>query len=306
MRTTPKRSASATGYLLLAGPVLLWGGTFQAVTVAGPHASALMMNALRALVAAVMLVALLPLIRSRFPSGRLLLWAAITGLLGVVVSLEGLAEGVLRAGAGNAAVLNNTAPFWVLLLGRAVLGERMKPSGVLGLAVGFAGVVTMVSSQLGGAGGGNLALGMGLALAGSAAWGVSTLIVKWLAQRDAPLDVTALIAGQYVVGGAVLGAIAFSVDGMGGTDWSSGDLWAALAFLAVGASVIAIAAFFAALKRLPAAVASSSQFLVPVVAVLIEVARGHTPEGVVLAGMAVTVGGVALVTLAPDLRFRGR
>lgn len=306
MRTTSQQQATATGYLLLVGPVLFWGGSFRAVTIVGPHTSALMLNALRALIAAVLLVAILPLLRSRFPSGRMLLWSAVTGVLGVVVSLEGLAEGVLRAGAGNAAVLNNTAPFFVLLLGRAVLGERMKPSGVLGLVIGFGGVVTMVSSQLGGAGGGDLALGMALALAGGAAWGVTTLIVKWLSRHESPLDVTALTAGQYVIGGVVLGALAFSIDGTGGTDWSAGGLWAPLLFLAVGASVIGVIVFFLALKRLPAAVASSAQFLVPVVAVLIEIVRGHTPGGVVLAGMFVTIGGVALVTVAPDWWLRAR
>ena len=39
----------------------------------------------------------------------------------------------------------------------------------------------------------------------------------------------------------------------------------------------------------------------PVVAVLIEIVRGSVPGGVVLVGMVITVAGVALVNLAPDL-----
>ena len=301
MATQPQRSSAATGYILLAAPVLLWGGSYRAVAIAGPHASALMLNGLRALIAAVILLALLPLLRSRFPTGRLLMWSAVTGVLGVVVFLEGFAEGVLRAGAGNAAVLSNTSPFFVVLLGRLVLGERLKPAGVLGLMVGFAGVVTMVASQLGGAHGGDLALGMALALAAGAGWGFATLIVKWLAQRDPTLDVTAITTGQFVVGGLILAVLAVAIDGTGGTQWSSGDLWGALAFLTVGGSVIGYIAFFGALKRLKASVVSSAQFLVPVVAVLIEIIRGAVPEAVVLVGMVVTVAGVALVNLAPDL-----
>ena len=57
-----------------------------------------------------------------------------------------------------------------------------------------------------------------------------------------------------------------------------------------------------ALKRLPATIVSSTQFLVPVVAVIIEMVLGHIPSGLVLAGMLITIAGVALVNLAPALR----
>lgn len=298
-----KRSERATGYLFLAGPVLFWGGSYRAVAIAAPHATPLTLNAGRAVIAAAMLVVLLPFLRSRLPTGKVLLWATVTGVLGVVVFLEGFSEAVVRAGAGNAAVLSNTSPFWVLVSARIVLGERMKASGVLGLCVGFAGVVTMVSSQLGGSGGGDLALGMALALAAGVGWGISTLVVKWLAQRDAKLDITGLTAAQYVVGGGILLILALAIDGTGGAQWSSGELWGALIFLAAGASVIGVVWFFAAIKRLPATVASAAQFLVPVVAVIVEVARGNAPGGVVLLGMGITVVGVAFVNLAPELRL---
>lgn len=303
---SPQRSAAATGYILLAAPVLLWGGAYRAVTTAGPHAPALVLMALRVSIAAALLVVLLPLLGVRFPTGRLLLWAAITGVLGVAITFECFAEGTLRAGPGNAAVLTNTSPFFVMLLGRAFLGERPKPAAVLGLLVGFAGVVMMVSSQLGGRNGGNLALGMVLALGSGAGWAASTVLVKRLAQRDSELDVLSLVAGQYVVGATVLSVLAFSIHGSGGTEWSSVELWGALAFLAVGGSVVGALTFFSALKRLSARVASAAQFLVPMVAVIIELVRGSAPGGVVLAGAVVTIGGVALVNLAPELRLRGR
>ena len=105
-------------------------------------------------------------------------------------------------------------------------------------------------------------------------------------------------------GGGLLVVLAFTIDGTGGTSWSSGEFWRAIAFLAIGAGVIAVLGFYAALKRLPATVVSSSQILVPVVAVVIEAVRGHPPTAVVLAGMAFAVGGVALVILAPMLAHR--
>jgi drug/metabolite transporter (DMT)-like permease len=266
-----------------------------------------MLSALRALPAALLLVAALPILGARLPQGRLWLWAGLTGLLGVTLFLYGLSEGTKLAGPGNAAVLANTPPFFVLVLGWLFLGERITAAGLAGLVIGFAGVVVMVSSQLGGGpGGADLVLGMGLALAAAAGWGVTTLLVKWLAERDPDLDVLGLTAGQFIVGGAVLGVLAFLVDGTGGTEWASGELWSALAWLVVGASALAYAAFFGALKRASATAVSASLFLVPVVGVLVEAARDNPPSVVVGVGMALAVAGVALVLFAPQLEARRR
>jgi len=49
---------------------------------------------------------------------------------------------------------------------------------------------------------------------------------------------------------------------------------------------------------------SASLFLVPVVAILVEAARGDPPGIVVGVGMALAVVGVALVMFAPQLEAR--
>ena len=69
------------------------------------------------------------------------------------------------------------------------------------------------------------------------------------------------------------------------------------AFLAIGSSAIAYLAFFAALRRVEAAQASAWLFLVPVVAVVVELALGEVPDGIVLVGMALAIAGVALISL---------
>jgi drug/metabolite transporter (DMT)-like permease len=55
-----------------------------------------------------------------------------------------------------------------------------------------------------------------------------------------------------------------------------------LVWLAIGASAVAYFAFFAALKRASATAVSASLFLVPVVAVLVEAARGDPTGGLIL------------------------
>jgi drug/metabolite transporter (DMT)-like permease len=255
---------------------------------------------LRAAPTAAVLLAALPFIRGRLPRDLdAWTWTAVSGLLMVTVFLGGFTEAIIHAGPGNAIVLASTAPFWVVLLGRIFLGERPSAAALAGLAIGFAGVVLIVWSQLGGdAGGGELAAGMGLALAAALGWGIGILVVKQLLTRRPDVDGVGLTTGQYLVGGIVLLVISTSAEGRDGAEWSSGDLWLSVAFISVIGSAVATLAYFGALRRLSATRVSAWGFLSPVITVLLEILLGHTPRPVVLAGMAVTIAGVAVVTSA--------
>jgi drug/metabolite transporter (DMT)-like permease len=219
----------------------------------------------------------------------------------VALTLGGISEGAARAGGGNTAILVNSSPFFIVLLGRMFLGERISPLAALGLAGGFAGVVMIVSPQLGsGEDAGDVALGMGLALAAAIGWAVGTLIVKRMTEEDQTLDVIGLTTLQYAVGGGLLAAIAFAVEPVADTDWGSGELWGAILWISLGASALAYLTFYIALKRLAASTAGAWLFLVPVVAVIIDAGRGTVPGALVLIGMALVVAGVALVNVAQE------
>lgn len=301
--TRPAESArrnEATAVMFLLTAVFFWGTSFRATLIGTEHAPPMTFTALRAAPAALILLVVAVVMRARLPGRALLPYTLLTGVLFVTIPLAGLAESVIRAGAGNAAVLNNTAPFFVLVLGYLMLGERASWIGIGGLLVGFGGVVVMVSSQLGGAAdAGDFALGVVLALAAAAAWGSGTLVVKWLLERHPGLDLVGLTVSQYLIGGAILVALAFAIDRPSETTWSSGDLWAAVAWVVIGSSVIAQLAFYAGLRRLPANKVAVWGFLAPVVAVLVEIGRGDIPGAVVGLGMAMAIAGVAVTTIAP-------
>jgi drug/metabolite transporter (DMT)-like permease len=285
-------------YLYIGTTVFFWGTQYWAIEIASGDAPAVMITALRTVPAALVLVLAVVILGARFPPRELWLWASVTGLLMVALTLGGISEGAARAGGGIAAVLVNTSPFFVVALGGLFLRERMSWSQVVGLVLGFAGVVLIVSPQLdSGADTGDLALGMGLALASAVAFAVGTLMVKARTERNPELDLLGLTAVQYVVGGAALTALAFGVEPVDATEWDSGDLWGAIAWISIGGSALAYLTFLAALKRLPASIVSASLFLVPVIAVIVDVARGRVPEAIVLSGMALAVIGVALVNV---------
>lgn len=295
-------STPIVAWALLALPVGFWGGGYTATSVATDHTSGLFLAGLRTLpTLAVLPLALL--LGARLPRGADIRGAVSSGLLVVTVFFIGISEATKHAGAANAAVLISAAPLWVALLARVFLRERIPRTAVAGLLLGFAGIVVMVSRQLGGShGASDLTIGIGLALAAGIAWAAGTMIVRRMAVRNPQLDFVGLTAAQYLAGSPILIVVAFAVKGTGGTDWGSIDLWGATLWLALGSSALATGAFFMSLRWLNAAQTSSSQFLVPVVAVIVELGRGHTPGGLVLVGMALAIAGVALVVAGEAAR----
>lgn len=292
-----RQSLAQAPLVLLAAAVVIFGTGYWPTAVAAEHAPTLMVTGLRLAPSALVLLAAAVALRAQLPRGRMLGWAVLTGLLMAALFHWGITEAIARAGAGNSAILINTNPLMVLVLAWIFLRERLSPLGILGLLVGFGGVVLMVSSQLGGSvETSQLLLGSALALIAALGWSVGVMILRGLSQRAGGIDMVGFTAVQFLVASLLLVPIAFAVDGTASTDWGSASLWAATAWTGPAAA-LAVLFFYLALKQLSAAKTASALFLVPAVAVIVEIARGNTPDALVLAGMLVAVIGVALATV---------
>jgi drug/metabolite transporter (DMT)-like permease len=294
-------ASRGTTALLLATPILLWGTTYRGTAIGTSYAPPLVFGALRSVPAALVVLAVLAVRRPRDVRRRAVVVGGITGLLMVAFWIFAISEGVDRAGAANAAVLVNSATLWVALLSRLFLGERLVARALFGVFVGFAGIVVMFSSELHLSGDSQVLSGMAIALAGGAAWGVGTVLVKWLSYREESLDAMTLAGLQYAVGCPLLVLVAFGAKGTEGTDWSSAAMWGAVAYVGIGA-IAGTICYFLALRVMDATKVASAILLTPVIAVAIEIARGEVPTAVTFVGMAVTVVGVALVTLPAQSR----
>lgn len=286
-RTHP---VDATSFALLSISIFFWGTAFRAHAVGPEYTSALTFAALRASAGAIVLFMTACAIRSPMPNMVNILWAITSGFFMVTVVLVGASVGTVQAGAADAAVLANTTPFFVLLLSRLFLRERSSLKAFSGLVVGFSGVVLMVSSQLASRPGtGHMVVGMCFALLAAFGWGSGTLIVKRVLEREPRLDLLSFTTVQYIAGALSLVALALAFPDTGTTNWSATPLWLAVGWVAVGSSALASITYFAGLKRITATAAASWLFLVPVVAVVVEVVRGKAPDAPVLAGMGLTV-----------------
>ena len=294
------RSPAAVATVFLLTSAFFWGTAFRATLIGAEHSPTMTFTALRAAPAAIALLIIALLVRSRLPRGQVLVWASATGFLMITIALAGLAESVTRAGAGNAAVVSNTVPFFVILIAPLLLGEHASRVGIGGLVLGFAGIVLMVSSQLGGVEStGEFLLGLVFAFASATSWALGTVLVKRMMRERGQIDLVGFTAVQYVIGSLLLVLLAIAIDSPGETDWSSGELWAAVAWVSLGSSVLATLAYFGALKRLPASRVAAWGFAAPVVAVLVEIGRGDVPQTIVLAGMILAIAGLGITNAAP-------
>jgi drug/metabolite transporter (DMT)-like permease len=296
-----QRHPAALGAGLLAFAVLIWGTTPRVTAVAGEHADPLMVTSLRAAPTAIAFLLTLPLLRFRLPQRRSDWgWTAVSGLLLVTIFLGGLTEAVIRAGPGTAIVLVSTSPFFVALVERFVFGRRLAPGVVAGLVIGFGGVILVVSSQLGATrDAGEVFAGCMFALAGAVGWALGTLVVADQIRRRPDTDLVGLTTGQFLIGAIVLLAVAIGIEGTGSVEWSSGELWLAVAFISIIGCGIATLAYFSALRTITPTRATAWLFLSPVVAVVLEAILGELPDGLVLLGMVITVVGVAIVNGLP-------
>ena len=261
------------------------------------HTSPIMIATLRALVGGAALTAMLPLMGSRLPrTRRLWLWALGIGFCNTTLTQVGISVGTDRAGAAVAAVLANSAPFFVAVIARFALGERITRLRAAGLVIGFGGVLLVVFADPGNiAHGSRLAIGLGLALLGALGWALGGLGMRVLTEREPDLDIAGITAAQFLAGGIPL--IPLVLVAGGSTDWGQPVLLAQLTYLILGGQVLVYVGFNAALSRWPSTRVYAWTFLVPVVAVLVEAVRGSLPGLGAMVGIVLVILGVAIVNL---------
>jgi drug/metabolite transporter (DMT)-like permease len=158
---------------------------------------------------------LLPMVRP----GRVRVRPAMVAMVGCFGLMSGLYLSALGLGpAANAILLQNTAPFWVYLIGVYLLGDPPDRRSWRAILVGMAGAVVIVGGNWSrgpdaGSAGGQVAVLL-MAVGSGVTYAGVILFLRWL--RDEPsvwLTVLNLLGSAAVLGGFVLvsqGPVAFS------------------------------------------------------------------------------------------------
>ncbi|RCS29756.1 drug/metabolite exporter YedA [Rhodanobacter denitrificans] len=219
--------------------------------------------------------------------------AAITGLL-----LLGMGNGLVcfaeeRVSSGIAAVAVASMPLFAALFS-GLYGEWPHRRESIGLAIGFAGVIVLnLGSSLAGS-----SLGAAALLVAAAAWAFGSVWSRRQTMPPGPMNT----AAQMLCASVALLVVGFaSGEHLPAHPTTRATL--AVVYLAVFGSIIAFSAFLYVLRHARPAVATSYAYVNPPVAVLFGVLLAGEKVGPFdLAGMAIILAGVAVITLAKQKR----
>ncbi len=271
--------------------VILWSTGFVGAKYGLPYADPFIFLSIRVFIAAIILLFIALALHAPIAiGGTAIKNSALIGFFLHACYLGGvffaISEGL---SAGVAALVTSLQPVLVSVLALLFLGEKLKKSQLLGLGLGFGGVILVLAPTFSLDIALTAFIGIIVALIGSTS---ATLLQKKIGS-DIPL--LAGTAYQYLASGVVL-AVAALVTGGTSIQWSAKFI-SSFIWLILGLSVGAILLLLWLLNTSSTASVSSLLYLVPP-ATAIEAyflfGEALSPQG--LFGVAITAVGVWLVT----------
>ncbi|MGB9975995.1 drug/metabolite exporter YedA [Thermovenabulum sp.] len=249
---------------------LFWGGTYLGIKFAIETIPPFIMAGTRFLLAGLILYFWSLLSGYNNPTRKQWFSAGIIGtqLLFFGNGFVVLAEQLVPS--GIAATIIATVPLWIILLEWLWKKQKSPNKGViLGIILGFAGILILVTNSSGTPDKNNInPLGVALLLFASFSWSLGSLSSRTVDQPRSPLLFTAM---QMIVGGILL-FLASILKG----EWAHFNIFdlsfrsfLSLLYLIIFGSIVAYNAYIWLLKNADSALVSTYAFVNPIVAVFI-------------------------------------
>lgn len=284
---------------------IIWGSTYLAILYAIETLPPFLMAGVRFLIAGTLLFGWCLASSDYRPTRREWRSALIIGGLLLLGGNGAVVWAEQTVPSGIAALLVAGTPCWMVLLDWLWRGAaRPGPRTVVGLLLGFGGIVLLVGPSAV-AGHGSIHVGGAIVLLiGSLAWAVGSIYSRHAPRPQGALLFTGM---QMLMGGALL-VIAGTVT----AEWTRVDVAdvslrsvLALAYLIIFGAIIGYSAYVWLLRVSTPARVSTYAYVNPVVAVLLGWAlagESFTPRMAIAA--AIIVAGVALITLEEHSRAK--
>jgi drug/metabolite transporter (DMT)-like permease len=280
-------------WVALGVTVVIWASAFAGIRLALRAYSPGHLTLLRFLVASLVLAIYAALRRMRLPAPRDLPALALLGFTGFSLYHAALNYGEVTVPAGVASLLIASAPMFTALLAVLFFGERLTAWGWLGIGISFTGValITMGESE-----GLRFSPGALLILLAAVSTSVYNVFQKPLLKRYSALQFTA----SAIWIGTLFMLVFLPGLPQAVAEAPPGATWAVI-YLGVFPAALCYVTWTYVLARMPASIAGSFIYLVPVMATLIAwFWLGEMPAWLSLVGGAISLSGVVLIN------YRGR
>jgi drug/metabolite transporter (DMT)-like permease len=293
LRIFGKRRYVVLAFSLL---VLFWGSAFATVKIGLYYSPPVLFAGLRTVVGglAMVVAALLwggsPNLRRDWPIFLLL------ALFNVVLFIALQTYAIVYLPSGSAAVLVYLQPILVGFLAWLILGEELSAPKLVGLLLGFSGIVVVSSASLTGAPQALSPIGVVLGTASALAWALGTVYFK---RYEARVSTLWAVAVPFVVGGAALTALGLVVESWNDISWTGAFVGSLLYSALIGISA-AWVIWFGLVRAGEASRVAAYIFAVPLTAVLVGALVLDEPLSYsLLVGAALVVCGIYLVNRPP-------
>ena len=300
--TVKKEASTAMVILAFATVYIVWGSTYFFIQKAIQHLPPLMLGAIRFIAAGMLLMTWCIIKGEKLWDWQQIKPAIVSGLLLLFIGNGTLILAEKTLPSSFAAIFVSSTPVWFVLLDWPKLKENLSNrSTVLGLIIGFLGVVLLFSQSLPGlfSSSGHSAeiIGMLILVIGSISWAGGSLYSKYKSKGSATVNTT----WQMLAAG-----IAFIPFSLGAGEWKGfqwqavpAESWLSVLYLVTMGSLAGYSAYVWLLHVRPATQVSTYAYVNPVVAVLLGVFfAGEHLTLIQLGGLAVILTSVLLINLA--------
>ena len=282
-------------YLSWIAVCLIWGTTYLGIRISLESIPPALMGGLRWTFAGTLLAGYVLARGETLPPPSRWGSIALLGFLLLGLGNGGVVFAEQWVPSGLAAVMVATSPFWMSGVEAALPdGERLGRKTILGLLIGFAGILVLVWPDLTIDSGGDRRFLAGVIALQIAAlgWALGSSYSKRRAQKDHILGTTAL---QMLAGGLIMVAA-----GTVGGEWPrlffTTRTTVSLLYLSTLGAIGGFVAYTYALRHLPVSFVSLYAYINPVIAVALGVALlGEPFDGRMATAAALVFAGVAVV-----------
>lgn len=282
---------------------VVWGSTYFFIQLAIQDLPPLLLGAMRFLTAGALLLGWSFAKGERIFVKSSLITSAVVGTLLLVVGNGVVIWAEQTMSSALVAILVSSAPIWFVLLDKPNWSTNFSSKSTLvGLAVGFIGVVLLFGEQVRAMLTDNTAqsklIGMLLLLVGAISWSSGSLYSKHNPSAGSP---TVNVAWQMIIAGLIFLPASLLNHEFERVIWSQirVESWLALAYLVLFGSILAYSAYVWLLQVRPATQVSTYAYVNPVIAVVLGVVFAHEKISLVqLSGLVVILGSVLLINLS--------
>jgi O-acetylserine/cysteine efflux transporter len=271
--------------------ILFWSSAFGAIKVSLEYAPPILFAGMRTLLCG--LVVALAALAWGGPANLRRDWPAylLIAVFNVVLFMTLQTFTILYMPSGSAAIVIYLQPILVGLASYLILGEQLSVAKVVGLMLGFSGVVVVSVGSLSGSSLGT-PLGVAFGVGSALSWALGTVYFKRYGEK---LSTLWAVAVPFSAGGVVLTGLGLVVEPLSAISWT-GTYAASFLYTALGGTALAWILWLGLVKAGEASRVSAYVFFVPLVSVLLgAMFLGETLSIWLLAGAALVICGIYLV-----------